>query len=221
MTKASGPIKYMEHQTPMTDETGKHLVHPQFVNNGIHDFAAMTRSVAEHRLLGSPQYIAAIDAMEQDTLMALAMGKEVRIGNMFIVKPKLSVRHHTDADGTPYRNVYHEGDRIPPTDVSLTGIEVRPTKAFFSKFLLQHYHGCSRAGLVRSRQTADTQREFSAAAAICREKGFVTASDLSRHLNISGYMARKLLSTWCQGESPSMTCTKAGYSKLYQLMTTE
>lgn len=48
----------------MTDETGKHLVHPQFVNNGIHDFAAMTRSVAEHRLLGSPQFIAAIDALE-------------------------------------------------------------------------------------------------------------------------------------------------------------
>lgn len=133
MTKASGPIKYMEHQTPMTDETGKHLVHPQFVNNGIHDFAAMTRSVAEHRLLGSPQFIAAIDALEQDTLMALAMGKEVRIGNMFIVKPKLSVRHHTDADGTPYRNVYHEGDRIPPTDVSLTGIEVRPHQSILQQ----------------------------------------------------------------------------------------
>lgn len=217
MTKASGPIKYMEHQTPMTDETGKHLVHPQFVNNGIHDFIAMTRSVAEHRLLGSPQFIAAIDALEQDTLMALAMGKEVRIGNMFIVKPKLSVRHHTDADGTHYRNVYHEGDRIPPTDVSLTGIEVRPTKAFFSKFLLQHYHGCSRAGLVRSRQTADTQREFSAAAAICREKGFVTVSNLSRSLNFSKYRTQKLFDSWTQGESPMMTSEKVGRSRIYRL----
>ena len=96
----------------MTDETGKHLVHPQFVNNGIHNFAAMTRSVAEHRLLGSPQFIAAIDALEQDMLMALAMGKEVRIGNMFIVKPKLSVRHHTDADGTPLADADRERQAV-------------------------------------------------------------------------------------------------------------
>lgn len=31
MPRATGPIGYIEHRSPMKDETGKYLIHPQFV----------------------------------------------------------------------------------------------------------------------------------------------------------------------------------------------
>ena len=52
-----------------------------------------------------------------EMLYALSMGMEVKIGNMFIVRPKLAVRRHRDDDGNEYRKPYHVGDLIPSNEV--------------------------------------------------------------------------------------------------------
>ena len=56
------------------------------------------------------QFVAASTAIEDETLSALADGMEVKIGDMFIVRPKVDLKVHKDADGNEYRKVFHEGD---------------------------------------------------------------------------------------------------------------
>ena len=41
MPRATGPIGYIEHRSPMKDETGKYLIHPQFVYRDVYDFKNM------------------------------------------------------------------------------------------------------------------------------------------------------------------------------------
>ncbi len=216
MPKATGPIKYVEHQTPQTDETGKYIMHPKFVSNGKYTFADMKRSIAEHRQIGAPLFTSAITALEEDALMALAMGQEVCIGDMFIIKPKLEIRRHKDDDGKEWRKTFHEGDRIPASEVSLCGIEVRPTKAFASKFANAYYQGCSRMETGCSDKSEDNARELTIVTEMCRKKGFVTVNDLRRCFNFSAYMARKQLNDWCSGEFPKMTSEKVGYTRIYR-----
>lgn len=43
MPKANGSIHYVEHRSPMKDETGEYLVHPQFVYSDVYDFKDMTK----------------------------------------------------------------------------------------------------------------------------------------------------------------------------------
>lgn len=216
MPRAKGPIKYVEHQTPQTDESGKYIIHPQFVSNGKYTFKDMKRSVAEHRQVGSPIFTAAVDALERDALMALGMGKEVCIGDMFIIKPRLEVRRHKDAYGREWRNTYHEGDRIPASEVSLCGMEIRPTKAFISKFKNDYYRGCSRREFGTSVKSEDAVRELAEITEMCREKGFVTIKDVCWHFNFSSYQARKLLNGWCEGDFPKMTRERLGNTLVYR-----
>lgn len=46
MPKATGSIHYIEHRSPMKDETGEYLIHPQFVYSDIYDFKDMTKGNA-------------------------------------------------------------------------------------------------------------------------------------------------------------------------------
>lgn len=216
MPKATGPIKYVEHQTPQTDKTGKYIIHPKFVSNGKYTFDDMKRSIADHRHVGTPLFISAINALEEDALMALGMGKEVCIGDMFIIKPKLEVRRHKDDEGTEWRNTYHDGDRIPANEVSLCGIEVRPTKAFVEKFAGKYYQGCSRMEFGTKSKSGDTARELAVVTEMCRENGFVTVKDICRRFNFSDYESRKLLKAWSSGEYPKMTCDKVGRTRIYR-----
>lgn len=215
MPKATGSIKYVEHQTPQTDDTGKYLIHPQFVTNGKYTFDDMKRSVAEHRHVGAPLFISAMDALKEDALMALSMGREVCIGDMFIMKPKLEVRRHKDADGKEWRNVYHEGDRIPASEVSLCGIEVRPTKAFIKKFAKDYFGGCSRMETATKYKSENSASELAVVTEMCREKKFVTVKDVRLRFNFSYYQARKLLNGWCDAEFPKMTRKKLGSTTVY------
>lgn len=216
MPKATGPIKYVEHQTPQTDETGKYIMHPKFVSNGKYTFADMKRSIAEHRQIGAPLFTSAITALEEDALMALAMGQEVYIGDMFIIKPKLEVRRHKDDDGKEWRKTFHEGDRIPASEVSLCGIEIRPTKAFLEKFAGKYYQGCSRMELGTKSKSENAARELAVVTEMCREKGFVTVKDICRRFNFSDHETRKLLKTWSTGKYPKMTCEKVGRTMIYR-----
>ena len=85
----------------------------------------------------------AIDTAEDEILQALKDGNEVRLGDMFIIRPKLRVVQHKDKEGTPWRKTYHEGDLIPADEVEVCGIDIQPTKEFVKEFLLKR-PACSR-----------------------------------------------------------------------------
>ncbi len=144
MPRSKGPIGYIEHRSPMKDETGEYLIHPQFVTKDIYDFKDMKTGMRSHNQMTPAQFVAAIDAIEDEMLYALSMGMEVKIGNMFIVRPKLAVRRHRDDDGNEYRKPYHVGDLIPSNEVEFAGLEVRVTKALNKEFLAKHCHGFGR-----------------------------------------------------------------------------
>ena len=123
MPRSKGPIGYIEHRSPMKDETGEYLIHPQFVTKDIYDFKDMKTGMRSHNQMTPAQFVAAIDAIEDEMLYALSMGMEVKIGNMFIVRPKLAVRRHRDDDGNEYRKPYHVGDLIPSNEVEFAGTQ--------------------------------------------------------------------------------------------------
>ena len=138
MPRSKGPIGYIEHRSPMKDETGEYLIHPQFVTKDIYDFKDMKTGMRSHNQMTPAQFVAAIDAIEDEMLYALSMGMEVKIGNMFIVRPKLAVRRHRDDDGNEYRKPYHVGDLIPSNEVEFAGLEVRVTKALLQGARFHH-----------------------------------------------------------------------------------
>ncbi len=136
MPRATGPIGYIEHRSPMKDETGKYLIHPQFVYRDVYDFKNMRDGMRQHHQMATSQFLAAIQSIKDETMMALSSGMEVKIGDMFIIKPKLKLRDHKDADGNIYHKVYHEGELIPASEVVIDGFEVKTTREFDKEFYI-------------------------------------------------------------------------------------
>lgn len=96
MPKATGSIHYIEHRSPMKDETGEYLIHPQFVYSDIYDFKDMTKGMRHHHQMTPAQFVAAIESIKDETMLALSQGMEVKIGNMLVIRPKLKLREHKD-----------------------------------------------------------------------------------------------------------------------------
>ena len=88
MPRATGPIGYIEHRSPKKDETGKYLIHPQFVYKDVYDFKDMRDGMRQHYQMATPQFLAAIQSIKDETMMALSQGKEVKVGDMFIIDRK-------------------------------------------------------------------------------------------------------------------------------------
>ena len=144
MPRATGPIGYIEHRSPMKDETGKYLIHPQFVYRDVYDFKNM-RDGMPSTIRWLPHSFWQPSSLSKDeTMMALSSGMEVKIGDMFIIKPKLKLRDHKDDDGNIYHKVYHEGELIPANEVVIEGFEVKTTREFDKEFFVNYGGNCSR-----------------------------------------------------------------------------
>lgn len=163
----------MEHTTPMKDESGKYTIHPKFVKNDIVDMEEMKDILKRHSVMNPNTFEQAIETAEDEILLALREGNEVRLGDMFIIRPKLGVLRHKDENGNDKKKVYHEGDRIPANEVEVCGIEVQPTKEFEKKFLREHLE-CSRQWWSVKAQPNDPDKEFAIIKTICEEQGFIT-----------------------------------------------
>ncbi len=216
MPRATGPIGYIEHRSPMKDETGKYLIHPQFVSKDVFDFKDMTKGMRNHHQMAPAQFLAAIESIKNETYWALTAGMEVKIGDMFVIKPKLKLVDHKDADGKVYHKVYHEGDRIPADEVRCAGFEVRTTKEFDKEFFLNYDHRCSRNMFKVSAPAGDAAKELVMITNYCREHGFITIKDFRYMTNTTDYHARKVLDGYCEGEFPKMTREKAGSAYVYR-----
>ena len=48
MARATGSINYLEHRTPLKDESGKYQIHPMFVKRDIVDQEKMEKRVRDH-----------------------------------------------------------------------------------------------------------------------------------------------------------------------------
>ena len=72
MPRATGPIGYIEHRSPMKDETGKYLIHPQFVYRDVYDFKNMRDGMRQHHQMVTSQFLAAIQSIKDETMMALS-----------------------------------------------------------------------------------------------------------------------------------------------------
>ena len=102
MARATGSINYLEHRTPLKDESGKYQIHPMFVKRDTIDQEKMEKRVRDHCAMNVSSFISALETLEDETLYALADGNEVRVGDMFIVKPKLGVVKHKDKEGNEW-----------------------------------------------------------------------------------------------------------------------
>lgn len=216
MARATGSIHYLEHVTPIKDESGKNIIHPMFVKNETIDTEKMIGHLRRHCVMNPATFTQAIDTAEDEILHALKEGNEVRLGDMFIIRPKLKVVQHKDKEGVPYRKTYHEGDQIPSNDVEVCGIDVQPTKAFVKAFLLERL-ACSRQWWGVKAQPKGDAEEYDAIKAICEERGYVTVKDMVRRMGVTRYHACKVLDNMCEEPNARLTSTKEGNVRLYRL----
>ncbi len=216
MARATGSIHYLEHITPIKDESGKNIIHPMFVKNETIDMAKMEDSLKRHCVMNPNIFSQAIDTAEDEILHALEEGNEVRLGDMFIIRPKLKVVQHKDKNGNSWRKTYHEGDLISADEVEACGIDIQPTKEFVKRFLLKR-PSCSRQWWGVKAQPKEADEEFADIKAICEEQGYVTVKDMIRKFGVTRYHASKVLDDMCEEPDARLTSTKEGNVRLYRL----
>lgn len=216
MPKATGSIHYVEHRSPLKDETGEYLIHPQFVYHDVYDFKDMTKGMRSHHQMTPAQFVAAIESIKDETLLALSQGMEVKIGDMFVVRPKLKLKEHKDEEGNTYHKVYHEGERIPASEVVCAGFEVKTTKEFDKEFKIEYNSSCSRSPWKTKAFAQDPAQELVIITNYCKEHGFITVKDLRLLLGVADYHARHVLDGYCEGEFPKMVREKAGATYVYR-----
>lgn len=200
----------------MKDESGKYTIHPMFVKNGTVDMEEMKGTLKQHSVMNANIFEQAIETAEDEILLALREGNEVRLGDMFIVRPKLRVLRHKDENGNEEKKVYHEGDRIPANEVEVCGIDVQPTKEFEKKFLREHLK-CSRQWWAVKAQPKEADEEFADIKKICEEQGYITVKDMIRHFGVTRYHACKVLDGMCEEPDARMVSAKEGPVRLYRL----
>lgn len=206
----------MEHVTPIKDESGKNIIHPMFVKNDTTDMEKMMESLRRHCVMNPSTFTQAMDTAEDEILSALMEGNEVRLGDMFVIRPKLKVVQHEDKEGNSWRKTYHEGDLIPANEVSVCGIDIQPTKEFVKEFLLRN-PACSRQWWGVKAQPKEADAEFADIKAICEQQGYITVKDMVRHFGVTRYHACKVLDGMCEEPDARMTSVKEGTIRLYRL----
>ena len=218
MPKATGSIHYIEHRSPMKDETGEYLIHPQFVYSDIYDFKDMTKGMRHHHQMTPAQFVAAIESIKDETMLALSQGMEVKIGNMLVIRPKLKLREHKDENGNYYHKVYHDGERIPASEVVCSGFEVRTTKEFDKDFFIEYDSKCSRSPWKTKAFAQDPEEEWQIITNYCKEHGFITVKNFRLLLGVADYHARQVLDGYCEGDFPKMIREKVGATYLYRVI---
>ena len=68
MARATGSINYLEHRTPLKDESGKYQIHPMFVKRDTIDQEKMEMHIRDHCAMNVPSFIAALETLEDETL---------------------------------------------------------------------------------------------------------------------------------------------------------
>ena len=216
MARATGSINYLEHRTPLKDESGKYQIHPMFVKRDIVDREKMETRVRDHYAMNVSSFISALETLEDETLYALAEGNEVRVGDMFIVKPKLGMVKHKDKNGIEWKRTYHEGDLIPANEVDICGLEIQPTKEFLER-LKRHSNGCSRQYWSVKSTPKEADKEFADIVEICQQQGYITVKDMIREFGVTRYHANKVLNDLCEEPAARMYATREGPITLYRL----
>lgn len=215
MPRAKGPIGYIEHRTPMKDESGKYIVHPMFIQKGTYDLENMMNESQGHCMVNAAQFLSVENVIEDLTLQALADGKSVRLGDMLTIRPKLRLLRHMDEEKGEYSNTYTEGERIPADEVEVYGFDIQPTKEFCRRFMTAHFRGCSRQEWSVRMQPAAEDREAQFVVEQCREHGYVTVKDFILKFGVSYYHARKVLDSYCCMPGGWLKTVKKGALLLY------
>ena len=68
MARATGSINYLEHRTPLKDESGKYQIHPMFVKQDVVDREKMEKRVRDHCAMNVSSFISALETLEDETL---------------------------------------------------------------------------------------------------------------------------------------------------------
>ena len=189
MARATGSINYLEHRTPLKDESGKYQIHPMFVKQDIVDREKMEKRVRDHCAMNVSSFISALETLEDETLYALAEGN---------------------------KRTYHEGDLIPANEVDICGLEIQPTKEFLER-LKRHSNGCSRQYWSVKSTPKEADKEFADIVEICQQQGYITVKDMIREFGVTRYHANKVLNDLCEEPAARMYATKEGPITLYRL----
>ena len=216
MARATGPIHYLEHTTPMKDESGKYTLHPMFVKNDTIGMEKMKDILKRHSVMNPNVFEQAIETADDEIIRALREGDEVRLGDMFIIRPKLRLLRRKDENGNEVKKEYHEGELIPANEVEVCGIDVQPTKDFVKRFLQERLK-CSRQWWGVKAQPKEADKEYADIVAICEEQGYVTVKDMIRRFGVTRYHACKVLDGMCEEPDARMVSSKEGPVRLYRL----
>ena len=187
-----------------------------FVKRDTIDQEKMEKRVRDHCAMNVSSFISALETLEDETLYALADGNEVRVGDMFIVKPKLGVVKHKDKEGNEWKKTYHEGDLIPANEVDICGLEIQPTKEFQER-LKRRSNGCSRQYWNVKFAPKEADQEFADIVEICQQQGYITVKDMIRKFGVTRYHANKVLNDFCEEPAARMYAIKEGPVTLYRL----
>lgn len=216
MPRAKGPIGYIEHRSPQKDESGKYIIHPQFVQKDLYDEEQMCDDSQGRCMANRSQFLSSIGAIEELSLQALGMGNAVRIGDICTIRPKLRVRHHKDENGVESKKTYYDGELIPANEVEVCGFDIQPTKEFMERFSRNYYNGCSRQMWSLRMPAASHDKEMAFVQRMCEQQGYVTVKDFVSEFGVSKYHARKVLDGYCEMPAGWLRVTKEGPVILYR-----
>lgn len=134
-------------------------------------------------------------------------------GSIHYVEHRSPMKDKTGEYFSP--KVYHEGDRIPASEVVCVGFEVRTTKEFDKEFFNGYKGSCSRSPWKTSAFPQEAAQELFIITNYCKEHGFITVKDFRRLTGVTDYHTRLVLDGYCEGEFPKMTREKAGATYVY------
>jgi hypothetical protein len=215
MTKKNGfKLTYVEVRNPHPEADGKYACHPCHVGITMSE-KEVAEGIRRNVWANTPQLQASLAAIREATVEQLLCNRPVRVGDMFIVRPRLRLRRHKDAQGRPYSRKYGVGEPIPADEIVFDGLCVRATKAFAAEIgrLVTGFVRLPSAPPVAPMGTAEP---LEAATELCRREGYCTVRSLHYALGVSLYKSRKLLEGFCRGDHAPLDRSRAGSVMVYR-----
>ncbi|SET24711.1 hypothetical protein [Prevotella sp. kh1p2] len=215
MTKKNGfKLTYVEVRNPRPEADGSYACHPCYVGVTTSE-KEVAESIRRNVWANTPQLQASLAAIRELTVEQLLCNRPVRVGDLFIVRPRLRLRRHKDAQGRLVSRKYGVGEPIPADDIEFCGLSVRATRSLEAE-VGSLVTGCVRLDTVPPVPANRSGEPLARALQLCAEEGYCTVRSLHYALGVSLYKSRKLLESFCRGEHAPLVGSRAGRVMVYR-----
>lgn len=208
-------LNYTEARNPRVEGDGKYCYHPKFISGHSEEPQDFNDRIRESQWANLPHLEASLLALHQELVDDILDSRAVRIGDMFIARPRIRLKKHKDEHGRYYTNKYYEGEKIPADDIVFDGLEVRATKAL-EKEIARRVSGFSRFKTKAHRQKYDDEVLLQEIKEYCDENGLITIKAFCANFGFSDFMARKILNGYCLDGHSGLVKEKEGNVWIYR-----